>query len=167
MTNRAGEKLPLAAVTPIRVAMEIVKATDADLPALCELLGALFSQEAEFVPDPRLQAAGLRLILADEKVGQILVMRDNSQVLAMVSLLFHPSTALGARVAVLEDFVVRPDCRGRGLGSRLLDAAVELARAQGCRRVTLLTDHDNAAAQRLYARHGFAKSTMLTMRLIV
>lgn len=147
--------------------MEIAKATDADLPALCELLAALFSQEAEFTPDAQLQAAGLRLILEDEKVGQILVLRDRSEVLGMVSLLFHPSTALGGRVAVLEDFVVRPDCRARGLGSRLLEAAVELVRAEGCKRVTLLTDHDNAAAQRLYARHGFAKSTMMTMRLSV
>jgi ribosomal protein S18 acetylase RimI-like enzyme len=34
-----------------------------------------------------------------------------------------------------------------------LPAAVEFARSAGCRRVTLLTDADNAAAQRFYGRH--------------
>jgi len=76
-----------------------------------------------------------------------------------------PSTALGGRVALLEDMVVRPDARGRGAGSLLLRAAVEFARAAGCLRITLLTDADNAAAQRFYARHGFGQSAMIPMRL--
>jgi ribosomal protein S18 acetylase RimI-like enzyme len=34
-------------------------------------------------------------------------------------------------------------------------------------RITLNTDHDNAAAQRLYQRHGFEMSTMKSMRLVL
>jgi ribosomal protein S18 acetylase RimI-like enzyme len=48
----------------------------------------------------------------------------------------------------------------------LIDVAIATARAAGCRRVSLLTDSDNRAAQRLYARHGFMTSGMLTMRLL-
>ena len=142
-------------------------ATEADLPALCELLGLLFVQEAEFRPDRERQLAGLRSILSRPEAGQILVLREGPGVVGMVSLLFMPSTALGGRAAVLEDMVIRPNARGRGAGSRLLQAAVEFAQSAGCRRITLLTDANNAAAQQFYGRHGFRRSAMIPMRLML
>jgi ribosomal protein S18 acetylase RimI-like enzyme len=83
----------------------------------------------------------------------------------MVNLLYTVSTALGARVALLEDMVVAPQARGRGLGSALLTHAIAHARSQGCRRITLLTDGVNDSAQRFYARHGFTGSGMVPMRM--
>lgn len=83
----------------------------------------------------------------------------------MVNLLYTISTALGERVAILEDMVVSPSARSLGLGSALLEHAIDHARRQGCRRITLLTDAHNLDAQRFYARHGFARSSMLPMRL--
>ena len=82
-----------------------------------------------------------------------------------MSLLYTVSTALGARVALLEDMVVAPDARGAGVGSALLAHAISFARKQGCRRITLLTDGANDAAQRFYARQGFGPSSMVPMRL--
>ena len=147
--------------------MVATPATESDMPALCELLGTLFAQEAEFVPDTRTQAAGLRMILGHPEVGRVLVLRDGAEVVGMASLLFLPSTALGGRVAMLEDVVVRPDRRGGGAGSQLLRAAVDAAAESGCLRVTLLTDGDNEAGQRFYARHGFERSAMVPMRLAI
>lgn len=136
-----------------------------DIPQLCELLAQLFGQEAEFVPDRTRQAAGLREIITHPEVGRILILREGAAVIAMVNLLFTISTALGGRVALLEDMIVHPAHRGSGAGSRLLQAAVEFARSAGCLRITLLTDCANAAAQRFYQRHGFESSAMLPMRL--
>ena len=146
---------------------EIVVATLADVPRLSELLTVLFSQEAEFRPDPAKQAAGLRKIIEQPEAGHILVLREDGAIVAMVNLLYTVSTALGRRVAILEDMVVEPARRGSGAGSRLLQAAIDFARAQGCARITLLTDHDNAAAQRFYGHHGFVGSPMVPLRLIL
>lgn len=141
------------------------RAHPADLDALCALLALLFAQEREFRPDAQVQRRGLARILASPELGQIWVARDaDGAVLGMVNLLFTVSTALGDSVALLEDLVVAPEARGRGIGSALLDHALTQARGCGCRRVTLLTDRDNAAAQRLYARHGFVASGMVPMR---
>ena len=147
--------------------MELSVANHADIPALCDLLVLLFDQEAEFRPDPALQVAGLRRILDDPDRGRILVLRERGLPVAMVNLLYTVSTALGAPVALLEDMVVHPDHRGEGAGSMLLQAAIETAGRAGCRRITLLTDHDNEAAQRFYRRHGFEGSSMVPMRLSV
>ena len=147
--------------------MSVSPASEDDLPALCELLGILFAQEAEFCPAPERQLAGIRAILGSPQVGQVLVLRDGETVVGMVVLLFLPSTALGGRVAILEDMVLQPNARGRGAGARLLHAAVEFAQSAGCQRVTLLTDADNAAAQRFYGRHGCRRSAMIPMRLML
>ncbi len=61
--------------------------------------------------------------------------------------------------------VVQSAARGRGVGTMLLQAAFQAARAQGCRRINLLTDAHNTAAQRFYARHGFGASPMIPLRL--
>jgi len=146
--------------------MEISQATVEDIPQLCELLALLFDQEAEFRPDSALQAAGLRQIIAFPERGRILALRDGQSVIGMVNLLFTVSTALGGRVAILEDMVVRPGCRRKGVGSMLLKEAVAFAESAGCLRITLLTDAANASAQRFYRRHGFNASDMVTMRLL-
>ena len=146
--------------------MEFSQATVEDIPQLCELLALLFDQEAEFRPDSNLQAVGLRQIIDFPERGRILALRDGTSVIGMVNLLFTVSTALGGRVAILEDMVVRPGCRCKGAGSMLLKGAVAFAASAGCLRITLLTDASNASAQRFYRRHGFITSDMVPMRLL-
>lgn len=143
------------------------KACEADIPQLSQLLSLLFRQEAEFNPDEEAQRRGLAMIVGAPEVGAILVARDGQKILAMVNLLFSISTALGERVATLEDMVVAPAARGSGLGSALLDHAVHFARESGVKRITLLTDHDNFAAQRFYSKHGFSRSSMVPLRLSI
>jgi len=145
--------------------MQIEAATEADVPALTELLSVLFAQEAEFTPNPEAQSRGLLRIIRSPEVGLVLVAKEGSAVLGMVNLLYTVSTALGERVALLEDMVVAPEFRGRKVGSQLLQEAVTAAKASGCRRITLLTDQTNHAAQRFYTRQGFEESPMIPLRL--
>ncbi|MBI5462118.1 MAG: GNAT family N-acetyltransferase [Gammaproteobacteria bacterium] len=145
--------------------MLVETATAADIPALSDLLSVLFSQEAEFTPDPEAQQRGLARIINDPEVGAVLVARQGDQIVGMVNLLFAISTALGERVALLEDMVVLPAGRGTGVGTKLLSEAISYARVQGCKRITLLTDRGNESAQRFYAKQGFVVSSMIPMRL--
>jgi len=145
--------------------MQITPANASDIPVLCELLNILFAQEADFKPDCEAQSRGLARIISNPEVGLIVVARQDSQVVGMVNLLYTVSTALGDRVALLEDMVVSPNARGSGVGSRLLEQAIQFARLDGCKRITLLTDRDNESAQRFYQKHGFGFSAMIPLRL--
>ncbi|MGH6645813.1 GNAT family N-acetyltransferase [Aquabacterium sp.] len=147
------------------MSIDITPATLDDLPALSALLTALFTQEAEFRPDEAAQRRGLARIIGSADTGLIVVARQAGRVVGMVTLLFTVSTALGERVAWLEDMVVDAGCRGQGVGALLIDGAIALARAHGCRRITLLTDADNLMAHRFYERHGFRASSMVPLRL--
>lgn len=145
--------------------MQISPATSQDIPALCELLDILFSQETEFSPNHDAQSRGLAHIIGNPEIGHVLVARHDNDVIGMVSLLYTISTTLGARVALLEDMVTAPSSRGSGIGSQLLENAIEFARLNGCMRITLLTDQINESAQRFYQRHGFVLSPMTPLRL--
>ena len=145
--------------------MIITPATTSDIPALCELLNELFTQEAEFKPDSAAQSRGLACIISNPEVGCILVARRQDKIAGMVNLLYTVSTALGERVALLEDMVVAESMRGSGIGSRVIEQAIDAARHNGCKRITLLTDQSNQPAQRFYAKHGFKASTMIPLRL--
>ena len=143
----------------------IEQATASDIPQLAGLLTILFSQEADFHPDREKQMRALSLIIEAPDRGRILVARIGGKVAGMVSLLFTISTAEGGPACWLEDMVVLPEHRGNGSGSRLLRHAVGYARAQGFRRITLLTDRTNEKAVAFYQRHGFRPSEMIPLRL--
>jgi GNAT superfamily N-acetyltransferase len=144
--------------------MEITEATIEDIPELCVLLESLFAQEAEFRPNHAVQARGLAAVINGSEVGEIIVARRSGEIIGMVNLLYTVSTALGERVAILEDMVVSQKVRGLGVGSKLINHFIEFAKEKGCKRVTLLTDHDNIGAHRFYQRHGFSRSSMVVFR---
>jgi GNAT superfamily N-acetyltransferase len=149
------------------VKREVGTALAAELSQLVELLQILFKQEAELSPDPEKQRRALEIILADPSRARIYVARDAGKVIAMAALHFTTSTAEGGKAAWLEDCIVRPDYRRQGIGKALLEYVVAQARAEGALRVMLLTDGDNARAQALYRKLGFADSSMLAMRLLL
>ena len=147
--------------------MKIEMATTSDIPTLCTLLDYLFSQEVEFKPDHEIQSRGLEMILNNNNIGNIFVAKNNEKIIGMVILLYTVSTALGERVALLEDMVVSPNERGLGIGSMLLDHAVKYATEEGCKRITLLTDKTNIGAQKFYKQHEFNRSSMIPFRMII
>ncbi|MDO8330562.1 MAG: GNAT family N-acetyltransferase [Fluviicoccus sp.] len=149
----------------MNISIRITPATLADIPALSDLLTTLFTQEAEFTPDPAAQVRGLDHIIRQPETGLILVARNEDAILGMVNLLYTVSTALGERVALLEDMVIADNARGQGIGGQLLEQAIAASRRNGCRRITLLTDRDNIVAQRFYQKHGFTASPMRPYRL--
>jgi ribosomal protein S18 acetylase RimI-like enzyme len=147
--------------------MELVYGTASakDLPQMVELLGVLFTDEAEFHPDASKQQRALEAILGNPALGKLFVAREGKRVVAMASLLYTVSTAEGGKAALFEDLVVHPDERKRGIGEALLKHVVEQARADGVLRITLLTDMQNERAQAMYRRAGFVGSPMKPMRL--
>jgi ribosomal protein S18 acetylase RimI-like enzyme len=52
---------------------------------------------------------------------------------------------------------VRPQARNRGVGRRLVEAVIEVARTRGVELLQLAVVSDNGPARRLYARLGFVE----------
>jgi GNAT superfamily N-acetyltransferase len=146
--------------------IEICDAHEEDVEGICDLLTLLFSQEADFEPDYARQREGVAMVIRNRENGRFLILKEADNIIGTVSLLFTISTALGGKVALLEDMIIHPDNRGTGLGRLLLEKAIETAKSHGCLRITLLTDTDNHTAQSLYKKYGFEPSHMIPMRLV-
>lgn len=91
----------------------------------------------------RAEASGIDCPLVAEQEG------------AFVGLLWAKVDANDAARVNLFQMWVAPECRGRGVASRLLDEALAWARSRGARVVHLGVNRANANVVRLYQRAGF------------
>ncbi|MBM4049044.1 MAG: GNAT family N-acetyltransferase [Planctomycetes bacterium] len=60
------------------------------------------------------------------------------------------------KLAFVEAVFVRPECRGQGVGTRVMREAVSVARKAGCLHMRCNVRWDNPAAIALYRKCGFA-----------
>lgn len=73
------------------------------------------------------------------------------------SVVGHATASIVADIAELQRIAVDPPHRRTGLASALLDAVVDLARAEGADRLLLEVREDNAGALAFYAARGFVE----------
>jgi GNAT superfamily N-acetyltransferase len=86
----------------------------------------------------------------------VLVHREEGRLIASCALQVVPNLRRGPRpYGVIENVVVEPAWRRRGLATRLLHAALERAWAYDCYKVMLQTGVDNPHTQHVYGRAGF------------
>lgn len=142
----------------------IRKATLNDIEILNELLNSLFTQESEFRANKKLQTKALSEIINSKTIGDIFVLEKKKKIIAMVNVLYTFSTALGGRVALLEDMVVTKEYRQNGNGSKLLKSVLKKLKKDAIQRVTLLSDFDNDKAHKFYKKFAFKQSSMIVLR---
>lgn len=139
------------------------RARAGDVPGLAALVGADpisaargDSGEGDLVDYDRAFAA----LDADPHQLLVVVTRagDETPVATMQRTLIPGFTRRGAWRSELEAVHVAGHLRGRGLGQRLVQWAVDEARARGCVLVQLTSLHERHDAHRFYARLGFVAS---------
>lgn len=84
-----------------------------------------------------------------------LVAELDGVVVGYIRLGYPTSVLANAHVRQILGFAVADEVRGKGVGRRLVRAAVEEARRQGARRITLRVLGHNIPARTLYASEGF------------
>jgi len=100
----------------------------------------------------RLDGAALAAIASSE-ASTMLLARVDKQIVGTLTLVTF-AIPTGVR-AWIEDVVVDEASRGKQIASKLLDAAVKLAKEAGARTVDLTSRPSRESAGRLYERLGF------------
>lgn len=157
MTIDAGSNEHAANVT-------IRPAGPADVEALVGLLQELFAIEHDFCFDPDKHRQGLQCLLANVDGCCVLVAERQAEVVGMVTAQVVISTAEGGAVGWVEDLVVRYDCRGQGIGRKLLASIETWAERKGLTRLQLLADRDNRPALRFYDDAGWERTRLIGLR---
>lgn len=137
------------------------QATRYDLPAIIGLIaddGLGRGRDDASLP---LDASYVNAFNAMEADGnQVMMVGElRGEVVAYLQITFIPGLSRkGAWRGQIESVRVACQLRGLGIGGRLLDHAVGLCRARGCRLVQLTSDKTRAEAHRFYGRLGFVAS---------
>ena len=99
-----------------------------------------------------LDKTALKKVIESEAT-HLLMAKENGEVCGMLTLAVF-RTPTGVR-ALIEDVVVRTDARGKGVGSALVKAVLELAKSHHATTVDLTSRPGREAANRLYQKIGF------------
>ena len=147
--------------------MTIRKATLDDIKGITKLLYHLFTQEIEFVFDKKLHKKALGKIINNKNIGEIFVVEKKGKIIGCVNILYTMSTALGGKVAILEDMIISPKYQGKSLGTKLLKYVIKYLQNNQIQRITLLTDNDNYKAHKFYENLNFKASKMVVFRQLL
>ena len=82
----------------------------------------------------------------------------------MVSLSYRPQLRLKGRIAVIDELVVLPSWRRRGIGRDLLQRAIARVKMLGCKRLELCT-LQRAEGQAFFTKQGFVEVDSALLRL--
>jgi len=139
-----------------------------DIPEMCGLLSELFSIESDFCPDYHKQAAALGLLINNSSGSSaVIVAADAKRVIGMCTMQTLISTAQGGHVGLIEDLIVREDCRGKGIGKRLISEIIKWCPRNNISRVQLLRDSENLSAREFYLSNGWSDTKLLCMRKLL
>lgn len=89
----------------------------------------------------------------------LLVYDDTQKAVGYIQQRYRHSLWLNGLEATLEDLFVSSHCRRRGMGTRLVQFAIERAREKGCKAIKLDTSESNRSAIDLYFRLGFSSGS--------
>ena len=109
--------------------------------------------------------AALRHIVAGEPMARCWLIRRANLVVGYLVLTLGYSVEHGGRDGFIDDLYVVLSARGSGIGSAVLDFAVQAAQGLGIRTLHLEVDAGNERATSLYRSRGFAENGRRLMSL--
>jgi GNAT superfamily N-acetyltransferase len=136
--------------------IEFRKAVPADLRQIVEMLWLQLQENSVAVAIEPLRLATLRMIERPE-LGQILVATRGDALAGVAVLSFLWTLEHGGATVWLDELYVDSRERRSGLGTKLLEAAMAVARERGCAALDLEVEPGHEAGVRLYERMGFRR----------
>lgn len=131
-----------------------------DADTVVALLRAFAAEQGEA---SALDATFVRTFLAFPGCGALLAEAGGAGV-GILSYCVRPDLYHAGPTGAIGELYVAAPARGRGIGGALLDEALRILAALGCREASISTTVENEAARRLYRAHGLTDESVLLER---
>jgi GNAT superfamily N-acetyltransferase len=139
--------------------LEIRAAAAEDVPAIVGMLADdPLGAQRESPEDLALYLAALDRISDDPNQHLMVAVREGRVVGTLQLSVIPGLSRRGSTRSIIEGVRVHADERGGGLGTRLIEWAIDASRRQGCQLVQLTSDKTRTDAHRFYERLGFTAS---------
>ncbi|GAA4065926.1 GNAT family N-acetyltransferase [Streptomyces shaanxiensis] len=139
--------------------LEIRPAVADDIPAIVGMLADdPLGAQRESPDDLTPYLAAFERLRSDPNQHLIVAVRE-SRVVGTLQLTVIPGLSRrGSTRSIIEGVRIHTDERGSGLGTQLIEWAIEESRRQNCQLVQLTSDNSRTDAHRFYERLGFTAS---------
>ncbi|MFJ4785972.1 GNAT family N-acetyltransferase [Streptomyces sp. NPDC088794] len=139
--------------------LEIRPATADDVPVIVAMLADdPLGAQRESPDDPAPYLAAWERIAADPNQHLVVAVREDRVVGTLQLTVIPGLSRRGATRSIIEGVRIHADERGSGLGTQLIEWAVDESRRQNCQLVQLTSDSTRTDAHRFYERLGFTAS---------
>ena len=126
-----------------------------DIDLMLELMHGLQQDDPWSVPFREEEVRkSLCELLVTPSAGRAFLIRDDQLSIGYLVLSFDFSLEYGGKNAWIDELFIRPEFRGKGIGSQALDFAAQTARELGAKVLHLEVNRGNPAID-LYRRNGF------------
>ena len=133
--------------------MQISIATKTDIDAILKLQTQIYRTEK--IADGAESA--LKKQLADKTCDVIVAKDESGKIFATAAVYYIEVPVRNRPYAFLEGLVVDQSTRGQGVGTKMFDKILELARAKNCYKILFTSGTDRTDAHKLYEKLGFKK----------
>ncbi|MFF5365932.1 GNAT family N-acetyltransferase [Streptomyces sp. NPDC013187] len=139
--------------------LEIRAADDDDVSAIVAMLADdPLGAQRESPDDLAPYLAALERLSADPNQHVVVAVREGRVVGTLQLTIIPGLSRRGATRSIVEGVRIHADERGSGLGTQLIEWAIDESRKEGCQLVQLTSDKTRADAHRFYERLGFTAS---------
>ncbi|MGW0690637.1 N-acetyltransferase family protein [Streptomyces sp. NPDC002738] len=139
--------------------LEIRPAALTDIPAVVAMLADdPLGAQRESPDDLAPYRAAFQRLAHDPNQHLVVAVRDGAVVGTLQLTVIPGLSRRGSTRSIIESVRVHADERGSGLGTRLIQWAVDESRRQDCQLVQLASDATRTDAHRFYERLGFIAS---------
>jgi GNAT superfamily N-acetyltransferase len=140
---------------------QIRLATAGDVTAIVAMLADdPLGAQRESPDDLTPYLAALERLTADPNQRLVVAVREGRVVGTLQLTIIPGLSRRGAVRSIIEGVRIHADERGSGLGTQLIEWAIDESRRQDCQLVQLTSDNTRTDAHRFYERLGFTASHM-------
>jgi GNAT superfamily N-acetyltransferase len=139
--------------------LEIRPAAAGDVPAIVAMLADdPLGAQRESPDDLTPYLTALERLSADPNQHLVVAVREGRVVGTLQLTIIPGLSRRGATRSIIEGVRVHADERGSGMGTQLIEWAIDESRRQGCQLVQLTSDKTRTDAHSFYERLGFTAS---------
>jgi GNAT superfamily N-acetyltransferase len=146
---------------------EIKRASLEDLTVLLPLVREFHEVEGVTLAEAQRESS-VKTLLADTRLGGIWLISCDRQIVGYIALCFGYSIEFAGKDAFIDEFYIRPEFRGKGLGKQTLELIKGVAQEQGIQALHLEVARSNLKAHKFYASLDFVdreKYVLMSVKL--
>jgi GNAT superfamily N-acetyltransferase len=139
--------------------LKIKEAVIEDVDGLHELYMRHLTQAPPAEPQDLAQWSALLEKLIADSDYHLLVGEENGEIVSSVTLVVIRNLTHNLRpYSIIENVVTHSDHRKKGFAGRLMDAACDIAKANGCYKIMLMTGSKQEDTLKFYESCGFSRN---------